>query len=360
MTAFISYATNHGIALSLAILGSLTIAGVLARDEADDGDWWAPLVLSVIALVIYFVAAICGFTNEKHEPAWLLAMALMPIAFYVIRCIQYCRRYSRRHADLNNELNQIGSLPGGARRPLIFFSALTDDAYSAAKHRIKKLGQLKAIELFESIVLDHKETLERKRGQSAYIDEYNRLQDGGWRKHAAYFIHHVATPIIKEANLPSPYIGMEWMPVLNKIITEQQPISMRGALDFQEVETGVEYEFFIADLLRDEGWEIQMTPATGDQGADIIATKQKFRVAVQCKLWSSAVGNASVQEVYTAKGFYQCNAGIVVSNADYTRHARRAATSLDIPLVHHDEIVKVLNDLVPVPSVQKIGFGPAS
>lgn len=362
MTATYSYfMTSSTIGLGLAILGSLAVAFLLTRSEPDSGDWWLPIVASVIAFILFFIVTLCGFIKEKNEPAWLLAMGLMPLEFYLIRSFQYCRLCTTRRNDLKAQLTQIGSLPGGARRPFSFFwSALTDDSYSEAKRCIKKLGQLKAVELFESLVIEHKDTLERKRGQSSYFDEYNRLQDGGWRKHAAYFIQHVAAPIIKDSNLPSPYIGMEWMPVLNKIITEQQPISTRGALEIDDVETGVEYEFFIADMLRDDGWDIQMTPGSGDQGADVIATKSKFRVAIQCKLWSSTVGNASVQEVYTAKGFYKCDAGLVVSNAVYSRSARLAATSLSIPLVHHNYILSVMNNMLPESSLQQIGFGPAS
>jgi hypothetical protein len=360
MTAFTTLMSTPNISLILAVLGSLAVAAILAKEEPDSGDWWLPLFWSIAAFVVFFIAALCGLTNDKHEPAWLLAMVIMPFEFYLIRVIQYCRLCSKRRTELNRILNNLRPLPAGTKKPFNnLFSPLTEDAFEHALGKIKKCGEQKAIELFEALALEHRDTLERKRGQSTFIDEYNRLQDEGWKKHAAYFIYHVATPIIREANLPSPYTGMEWLPILTNIITEQQPLRTRAPLLIEDVESGVEYEVFVADLLRADGWEIQMTPATGDQGADVIATKNKFRVAIQCKLWSSPVSNASVQEVYTAKGFYQCDAGIVVSNADYTRSARHVATKLQVPLVHHDQIVKVMHDLAPKQSRPKLNFGSA-
>jgi hypothetical protein len=46
-----------------------------------------------------------------------------------------------------------------------------------------------------------------------------------------------------------------------------------------------------------EGFEVQGTPITGDQGADLIAKKGGRVVIIQAKCYQGMVGNSAVQEV---------------------------------------------------------------
>jgi hypothetical protein len=59
--------------------------------------------------------------------------------------------------------------------------------------------------------------------------------------------------------------------------------------------SGVEFETHVARLLRDKGYAVQGTPATGDQGADLIATRNGKKIIIQVKKYTNAsVGNAAV------------------------------------------------------------------
>ncbi|HEQ1858446.1 TPA: restriction endonuclease [Providencia alcalifaciens] len=100
----------------------------------------------------------------------------------------------------------------------------------------------------------------------------------------------------------------------------------------------LEYEMFCADILKENGWEARTTSASGDQGVDVIANKDRCCVAIQCKLYSSTVGNKAVQEVVAGMPYWGANVGVVVTNAQYTRSARELAKIHDIYLLHHDEL----------------------
>ena len=50
-----------------------------------------------------------------------------------------------------------------------------------------------------------------------------------------------------------------------------------------------------AALLVEAGWEVDITPKTGDQGVDLIASIEDVRVCIQCKNWSNPVRNKAVQ-----------------------------------------------------------------
>jgi restriction system protein len=108
--------------------------------------------------------------------------------------------------------------------------------------------------------------------------------------------------------------------------------------NFDQIENPIEYERAISDFFTQKGWNSIATQASGDQGADVIAEKSNHRVVVQCKLYSQPVGNKAVQEVMSAKTFYECTTAIVVTNASYTKSARQLAHSCGVELLHHDEL----------------------
>lgn len=96
---------------------------------------------------------------------------------------------------------------------------------------------------------------------------------------------------------------------------------------------GHEFEHFIASLLRKLGYErVEVTPGSGDQGVDVLAEKEGVRYAVQCKCYSSDLGNTPVQEINTGKTIYHCHVGIVVTNRYFTQGARDAAKATGVLL----------------------------
>jgi restriction system protein len=100
----------------------------------------------------------------------------------------------------------------------------------------------------------------------------------------------------------------------------------------------IAYEHMVADRLRDLGWETRLTKGSGDQGIDVIAELREKRVVIQCKRYSSSIGNAAVQEAYAGKAFEDADYAAVVSNAKYTPGARSLADSTRVIVLHHDEL----------------------
>ena len=97
---------------------------------------------------------------------------------------------------------------------------------------------------------------------------------------------------------------------------------------------GYEYEQACAAYLRRKGFrDVQVTQASRDQGADIIAVRKKERYAVQCKYYATPVGNKAVQEVYAAATFYECDRAVVMTNNTFTRGAIELAESLGVELM---------------------------
>ena len=104
------------------------------------------------------------------------------------------------------------------------------------------------------------------------------------------------------------------------------------SIDDVDLMTGVEFENFVADIFRRNGFTIDMTPTSGDQGVDIIASKGIQRIGIQVKRYSGNVGNAAIQEVVGGLKFYGLTKMIVVTNRYFTNSADKLAESNDVVL----------------------------
>ncbi len=91
--------------------------------------------------------------------------------------------------------------------------------------------------------------------------------------------------------------------------------------------TGDEFEWFLARLFRRQGYTVQLTGQSGDQGVDLILIAPRGRkIAVQAKGYIvSSVGNKAVQEAYTGRAYYDCDECWVVTTSVFTKKAREVA-----------------------------------
>lgn len=106
---------------------------------------------------------------------------------------------------------------------------------------------------------------------------------------------------------------------------------------------GHEFESYCADLLRKNGFvNVSVTPGSGDQGVDVIAEKEGVRYAVQCKCYSSALGNTPVQEVCAGKSMYNCHVGVVMTNNYFTAGAKQLAEKNGILLWDRDKLQQMV------------------
>lgn len=113
-------------------------------------------------------------------------------------------------------------------------------------------------------------------------------------------------------------------------------IDMVGNADFSHM-TGIEYENYCASRLSRLGFKkIRVTPPSGDFGADIVAVDREGRkVCFQCKLYSTPVGIAAVQQVYGSMSHYDAERAIVLTNNEFTPAAKELARNTGVELFEH-------------------------
>jgi len=188
---------------------------------------------------------------------------------------------------------------------------------------------------------------------SVEMDSHTKTQLDYFRQLCVFKHQFKAMPSLErgcyntdEISSKAPFHGWSLQSEYIKYFTEAINVKIKSpnALVFHEDMDGIEYEHFCADILREDGWKVQVLPASNDHGADLIAQKNKITVAIQCKRYSKPFGNSAVQEVVAAVTHYGTHYGVVVSNQPGTSGARALAKSNRIPLIRHDD----LNDLAKI------------
>jgi HJR/Mrr/RecB family endonuclease len=125
---------------------------------------------------------------------------------------------------------------------------------------------------------------------------------------------------------------------------EQETVSSEGIISVDNME-GHDFEKFCARLLSQIGYEkVDVTRGSGDQGIDIIAYKDGVKFGIQCKCYTSDIGNKAVQEAYSGKSFYNCHVGVVLTNRYFTRAAIELADKNGILLWDRGKLLDLIQN----------------
>ena len=118
------------------------------------------------------------------------------------------------------------------------------------------------------------------------------------------------------------------------------------SVSFVDNMEGHEFEHWCAALLLKIGFDsADVTRASGDDGVDIIATKENIRYAIQCKRYSSDLGNTPVQEVHAGKSVYNCHVAAVMTNRHFTPGGKKTAEATGTLLWDRDWIANKLLEI---------------
>jgi len=107
--------------------------------------------------------------------------------------------------------------------------------------------------------------------------------------------------------------------------------------------TGLQFERYIATLLKRRGFtNVQLTEQY-DLGVDIIADKEGITWGIQVKRYSGLVKAEAVRQVVTALRIYQCDQAMVITNSEFSRIATELADSNDCLLIDKHQLVNWLS-----------------
>jgi restriction system protein len=108
---------------------------------------------------------------------------------------------------------------------------------------------------------------------------------------------------------------------------------------------GHDFEYFCAKLLKENGfYNVEVTQGSGDHGIDILAEKDGITYAIQCKCYSSTIGNAAVQQAYTGKSYYKRDIAVVLTNQYFTKQADEEAKKIGVKLWDRDKLEEMVGE----------------
>lgn len=213
------------------------------------------------------------------------------------------------------------------------------------------------VEKADQMIQQHADQLARRRAQLVREDAYGKPILDKWCAEIDRFTdQHIRPSLAAQEQLMLDNRRMEFAPLITARIEELVP--KRPAFEmFTASMRPSEFEAFCAEQLQKVGWNARITQTSRDQGVDVIAQKGDVRVVLQCKLYSSPVGNKAVQEIVAGRAHEQANYGAVVTNNMYTTPAEELASTNGILLLHYSDLpqLDVLLKCAPLAQSAKVG-----
>lgn len=112
------------------------------------------------------------------------------------------------------------------------------------------------------------------------------------------------------------------------------------------------FEASIATLYKKQGFEVYLTPYSNDKGVDVVVLKKGENYLIQVKQTKSLVGNDAIQEICTAKNYYEGKFNeqfnlLTVTNNDYSSSAKILAKANNIQLFNRNHLENLIktNDI---------------
>jgi len=122
---------------------------------------------------------------------------------------------------------------------------------------------------------------------------------------------------------------------------EMKRLAESGINDIDKMD-GKTFEKYLEVLFRKLGYRVERTRYIGDYGADLVTAKNGVKTIIQAKRYKKKVGVKAIQEAVAAKGYYECQDAMVVTNSVYTKQAIELARANGVQLWDRNDLVKAL------------------
>lgn len=197
------------------------------------------------------------------------------------------------------------------------------------------------LETAERRKIDEQQRREQRRLEEQQRQEQQRLEEEvKLRERKLEFLRRQEEVRLQEEAWKLEELRRENEIKLQNQIREQR-IRESGIFQIDEM-TGEDFEEFLYVLYKGQGYNVELTPKTGDFGADLILTKNNRKIAVQAKRYKDKVGVGAIQEIHTAKSYYEADECWVVTNNYYTDSAVKLAASSSVVLIDRDNLIGML------------------
>jgi restriction system protein len=114
------------------------------------------------------------------------------------------------------------------------------------------------------------------------------------------------------------------------------------SLELDDVDTMDDFYFkhCVCRLLRDRGYDAEVTKASGDFVVDILANREGQSIAVQTIRQSKNVSRRALSDACAGMASYGCTATMVVTNAYFSKGAYELAESVGCELIDRETLAQ--------------------
>jgi restriction system protein len=110
---------------------------------------------------------------------------------------------------------------------------------------------------------------------------------------------------------------------------------------FWKTLTGRQFEIEIAKLFEGLGYKAEICKQGGDNGIDIILSKNNEKIAVQCKQHKNAISPAVARDLYGTMLHFNINKGMLIVTNGFTSGTLNFCGNKDIECISIDKILKL-------------------
>lgn len=221
-----------------------------------------------------------------------------------------------------------------------YYAQLWDGRYNGYFSNIKDLSLKECVKLYYSIdVIDHGKQSSKMSFVYYLINHekfHDQLKDYENQVKCYDLFEKLSTEIKHEALMERRIIDFE-----NNILGLVTHTSY--SIEHTDNMTGEQFEGFLKTVFEKKGYKVSLTKATGDQGIDLILTKNSSRIGVQAKCYNGMVSNSAIQQVVAGLKFHNCVVGMVITNSYFTKSAKELAKVNNINLWDRDKLENELN-----------------
>ena len=187
-------------------------------------------------------------------------------------------------------------------------------------------------ELDNEIEKLNQELIKKEDEKLKYINEINALA------HDKEKLENTISKLIEEEKFQQEKVELRI-----KMLREAGKYFIESYLEAIDTMPGIKFEIFMGEILEKIGYKVEVTKASGDNGADVIAKDKFKKYAIQCKRYTGNVGFDAVKEAHTAKDIYDCDVGVVLTNVEnFTKEAIENSRKLNVLLWNREYIKTML------------------
>lgn len=142
------------------------------------------------------------------------------------------------------------------------------------------------------------------------------------------------------------FVKFLWFKI--KVLKYQKKLAKSGMYDIDRMD-GLQFESYLKALLKELGYKSKVTSGSHDFGADIIMKNNRKKVVIQAKRYGykNKVSLDAIQQIYTAKTYYNADQAVVITNSTFTKSASELAQACNVKLYDRYKLTDLINKLKP-------------